>query len=128
MTVSEWSLGAAGPLLMREEREEAAWRDRARCAETDPEAFYPEKGEPTEPARRVCRNCEVRVQCLEYALANDERFGVWGGLSVQQRRRLKVGASTPIRDASGHIRGWAKPADVPAGETRRGEAQQRTAA
>jgi len=69
--------------------EEQEWQDRALCAETDPEAFFPEKGGSTREAKRICSGCEVRAQCLEYALAHDERFGIWGGLSERERRRLK---------------------------------------
>jgi WhiB family redox-sensing transcriptional regulator len=69
--------------------EELDWQERALCAETDPEAFFPEKGGSTREAKRVCSVCEVRVECLEYALANDERFGIWGGLSERERRRVK---------------------------------------
>ena len=65
------------------------WQDRALCAQTDPEAFFPEKGGSTREAKRVCRGCEVRAECLEYALGHDERFGIWGGLSERERRRLK---------------------------------------
>ena len=65
------------------------WQDRALCAQTDPEAFFPEKGGSTREAKRVCRGCEVRAECLEYALEHDERFGIWGGLSERERRRLK---------------------------------------
>ena len=54
-----------------------------------PEAFFPEKGGSTREAKRVCLSCDVRGECLEYALANDERFGIWGGLSERERRRLK---------------------------------------
>jgi WhiB family transcriptional regulator, redox-sensing transcriptional regulator len=68
---------------------ELSWQDRALCAQTDPEAFFPEKGGSTREAKRVCRSCEVRAECLEYALENDERFGIWGGLSERERRRLK---------------------------------------
>ena len=65
------------------------WQDRALCAQTDPEAFFPEKGGSTREAKRVCRGCEVRAECLDYALGNDERFGIWGGLSERERRRIK---------------------------------------
>jgi WhiB family transcriptional regulator, redox-sensing transcriptional regulator len=68
------------------------WQDRALCAQTDPEAFFPEKGGSTREAKKVCRGCEVRAECLEYALEHDERFGIWGGLSERERRRLKRGA------------------------------------
>ncbi len=65
------------------------WTARALCAQTDPEAFFPEKGGSTREAKRVCLSCEVRAPCLEYALGHDERFGIWGGLSERERRRLK---------------------------------------
>jgi len=68
---------------------ELSWQERALCAQTDPEAFFPEKGGSTREAKRVCLSCDVRGECLEYALAHDERFGIWGGLSERERRRLK---------------------------------------
>ena len=68
--------------------DDEAWQERALCAQTDPEAFFPEKGGSTREAKRVCTTCEVRQECLEYALLNDERFGVWGGLSERERRKL----------------------------------------
>ena len=70
---------------------EDQWQDRALCSQTDPEAFFPEKGGSTREAKRICLGCEVKDACLEYALANDERFGIWGGLSERERRRLKRG-------------------------------------
>lgn len=68
---------------------EMSWQERALCAQTDPEAFFPEKGGSTREAKKVCVSCEVRAECLEYALENDERFGIWGGLSERERRKLK---------------------------------------
>jgi WhiB family redox-sensing transcriptional regulator len=65
------------------------WQVEALCAQTDPEAFFPEKGGSTREAKRVCGRCDVRGDCLSYALAHDERFGIWGGLSERERRRLK---------------------------------------
>ncbi|WP_448061601.1 WhiB family transcriptional regulator [Cellulomonas hominis] len=65
------------------------WQERALCAQTDPEAFFPEKGGSTREAKKVCAGCDVRGECLEYALANDERFGIWGGLSERERRKIK---------------------------------------
>ena len=72
-----------------EPAEEPDWQERALCAQTDPEAFFPEKGGSTREAKRICSGCEVRAECLEYALANDERFGIWGGLSERERRKLR---------------------------------------
>ena len=68
---------------------ELGWQSDALCAQTDPEAFFPEKGGSTRDAKKVCAACNVRSQCLEYALSNDERFGIWGGLSERERRRLR---------------------------------------
>jgi WhiB family redox-sensing transcriptional regulator len=72
-----------------DELTELGWQERALCAQTDPEAFFPEKGGSTREAKKVCLGCDVRGDCLEYALAHDERFGIWGGLSERERRRLK---------------------------------------
>lgn len=66
-----------------------SWQAEALCAQTDPEAFFPEKGGSTNEAKLVCQCCLVRTECLDYALANDERFGIWGGLSERERRRLR---------------------------------------
>ncbi len=68
---------------------ELGWQTDALCAQTDPEAFFPEKGGSTRDAKKVCGACNVKAQCLEYALASDERFGIWGGLSERERRRLR---------------------------------------
>jgi len=68
---------------------ELSWQERALCAQTDPEAFFPEKGGSTREAKKVCLTCDVRSECLEYALGHDERFGIWGGLSERERRKLK---------------------------------------
>jgi len=66
-----------------------SWQERSLCAQTDPEAFFPEKGGSTREAHRACLSCDVRGECLEYAPLNNERFGIWGGLSERERRKLK---------------------------------------
>lgn len=76
-------------LLSGDPTQEAAWQDKALCAETDPEAFFPEKGTSSRGAKSICAACPVRHECLEYALANDERFGIWGGLSESERRIVR---------------------------------------
>ena len=82
------------------------WQDDAVCAQTDPEIFYPERGGSTREAKAVCQGCPVREQCLEEAVANDERFGIWGGLSERERRKIKIARrGTPRRDG----RGWSYP-------------------
>ena len=83
------SQGIAGLLGIGLEADAQSWQEQALCAETDPEAFFPEKGGSTREAKKICTGCEVKAECLEYALANDERFGIWGGLSERERRRLR---------------------------------------
>lgn len=68
--------------------EHPSWRDAALCREVDSDLFFPEKGQSTRPAKNVCRRCDVRAQCLAWAVEHDERFGVWGGLSTRERARL----------------------------------------
>lgn len=64
------------------------WMDDGLCAQTDPDMFFPEKGGSTKGAKKVCASCDVREQCLAFALKNEERFGIWGGLSERERRKL----------------------------------------
>lgn len=65
------------------------WTEGAMCAQTDPERFFPELGGTAADARKICSRCEVKAACLEYALKNNEPYGVWGGLTRQERRRMK---------------------------------------
>lgn len=77
--------------IVREESEDGPqrWQERANCLGVDPDLFFPERGASTREAKGVCRGCEVRVECLEYALDNGEKFGIWGGLSERERRRVR---------------------------------------
>lgn len=86
-----WGPASDIPLLVGlfDDPDQQEWQERALCAQTDPEAFFPEKGGSTREAKLICQGCEVRAECLDYALAFDERFGIWGGLSERERRRLK---------------------------------------
>jgi WhiB family redox-sensing transcriptional regulator len=65
------------------------WQERANCLGVDPDLFFPERGASTREAKAVCRGCEVRAECLEYALDHGEKFGIWGGLSERERRRVR---------------------------------------
>lgn len=91
-TISLWQQ-AAGLYSTDADEGELSWQADALCAQTDPEAFFPEKGGSTRDAKRVCSECPVREACLDYAMENDERFGIWGGLSERERRRLRKQAS-----------------------------------
>jgi len=68
---------------------EESWQLYANCLGVDPDLFFPERGASTKEAKAVCRACVVREDCLEYALDNSEKFGIWGGLSERERRRLR---------------------------------------
>ena len=65
------------------------WQRQANCMGVDPDLFFPERGASTREAKEVCRGCVVREDCLEYALANGEKFGIWGGLSERERRKIR---------------------------------------
>ena len=65
------------------------WMQKAACRGLDPELFYPQRGITTKEAKAVCDSCEVCALCLEYALVNGEKFGIWGGLAERQRRKLR---------------------------------------
>lgn len=70
------------------------WTRDALCAQIDPETWFPRKGHPaaSRAARAICHACPVEAECLEYALRHDERFGIWGGQTEAQRRKLKRAA------------------------------------
>ena len=81
-------------------RQQQDWQSRANCMGVDPDLFLPERGASTREAKEVCRGCVVREDCLEYALANGEKFGIWGGLSERERRRLRRARALSRRAAA----------------------------
>lgn len=76
----------------------AEWHLDALCAQVDAETFFPEKGGSHRDAKRICSGCPVRAECLQFSLDNDERFGIWGGLSGRERSRLRNGDLTVLSD------------------------------
>lgn len=65
------------------------WQEWALCRQVDNgDVFFPDKGGSTHQAKRICRDCIVRQECLDYAIRKDERLGIWGGLSAGERHRL----------------------------------------
>jgi len=66
-----------------------SWQTRANCMGVDPDLFFPERGASTREAKEVCRGCVVRESCLDYAISNGEKFGIWGGMSERERRRVR---------------------------------------
>jgi WhiB family redox-sensing transcriptional regulator len=86
------------------------WRERAACLSEDPELFFPiGKTGPAvlqlEEAKLVCQRCDVREQCLKWALENDVRFGVWGGLSEDDRSALKSRKAARERMGNAAVKG-----------------------
>lgn len=106
---------------LRGDRDQEDWQDLALCAETDPEAYFPEKGGSTAAAKATCDRCDVREQCLDYALTEDIHFGVWGGTSERERRKLRAerrAPKLPVTEASVTLlRDPARIAAVLAGDT-----------
>ncbi|MBV8560432.1 MAG: WhiB family transcriptional regulator [Acidimicrobiia bacterium] len=65
-----------------------SWRRKGACRGLDPAIFYPASEEDAEESKAVCATCPVREPCLEWALANREHDGVWGGATERERRRM----------------------------------------
>jgi WhiB family transcriptional regulator, redox-sensing transcriptional regulator len=71
----------------------ASWQERGRCTDLPSRKinalFFPERGGSTKAARALCSECCVKAECLEYALERKEAFGVWGGTSERDRRKIR---------------------------------------
>jgi WhiB family redox-sensing transcriptional regulator len=65
------------------------WQSFALCSEVDFDTFFPEKGGSTKEAKRICAECAVTEQCLEYAIVNDQRYGIWGGIAESERCEIR---------------------------------------
>lgn len=70
----------------------ADWRQLGLCAQVDPEAWFPGKGEAIQPAKRICARCDVKDPCLAWALDHHED-GVWGGTTTLERQRMRKAAA-----------------------------------
>lgn len=66
-----------------------SWQDAANCKGANADLFFPERGASTRTAKAICRECEVRADCLEFAIVTGEKFGIWGGMSERERRRVR---------------------------------------
>lgn len=80
--------------------DELSWQRLANCLGVDPDLFFPERGASTREAKEVCKGCVVRNECLDYALANGEKFGIWGGMSERERRRVRRARAGGERDGA----------------------------
>ena len=68
---------------------ELSWQDYANCRGADADLFFPERGASTRKAKAICHACDVKKECLDYAIVNGEKFGIWGGMSERERRRVR---------------------------------------
>ena len=66
-----------------------SWQDGANCKGANADLFFPERGASTRTAKGICRECNVRQECLEFAITTGEKFGIWGGMSERERRRVR---------------------------------------
>ncbi|MDH3729896.1 MAG: WhiB family transcriptional regulator [Acidimicrobiia bacterium] len=66
-----------------------SWQDLANCRGGNADLFFPERGASTRTAKGICKACVVRDDCLEFAITNGEKFGIWGGLSERERRKIR---------------------------------------
>jgi len=66
------------------------WQHEAACRGLSTELFFPARGEPLAPPQTVCAGCKVRAECFEHAVEARERFGIWGGTSERERRRIRI--------------------------------------
>ena len=89
MTADTGTAGAERPGPASADGQSIEWMRRANCLGCNPVRFFPTVGEAAAEAKAVCAGCTVRVECFEYAAANNERFGVWGGTTEKERRLLR---------------------------------------
>lgn len=68
---------------------EADWQSGAVCRGADPDVFFPAADADAAQAKAICAGCGVRIDCLAFAMASDQRHGVWGGLSEKDRAALR---------------------------------------
>jgi WhiB family transcriptional regulator, redox-sensing transcriptional regulator len=73
---------------------------RAACRGVDPELFFPGSDESAEPALRVCRSCPIEADCLAWALAKQETWGVWGGTTERRRRQILRARARGVQPAA----------------------------
>lgn len=77
------------------------WMQEAVCTQVDADLWFPDKGGSSRPAKNICRACPVQAECLEHALEAHELFGIWGGVSERDRRKLaRIALPTDTGDAA----------------------------
>jgi len=75
------------------------WRAHATCAQMDPDLFFAAGAIEHKVAKRICRSCPVRRECLAYAMEAPVDHGIWGGLTERERRRFRRRAGSDWRES-----------------------------
>ena len=79
---------------------ELSWQDYANCRGADADLFFPERGASTRKAKAICNACDVKGECLDFAIVQGEKFGIWGGMSERERRRVRRQRTVASRKVS----------------------------
>jgi WhiB family redox-sensing transcriptional regulator len=66
-----------------------SWHENAACRKVSPDLFFPEGATNIDAAKALCQSCEVRPDCLDFALTTGQEYGIWGGLEPSERKRRK---------------------------------------
>lgn len=69
--------------------DELHWMTEALCTQVPADVFFPEKGQSADDALMICEDCSVQFDCLQYAVETGQRFGIWGGMTERERRKIR---------------------------------------
>lgn len=78
-----------GVVIDKRDYDSMAWAEQGACRGSKSSLWFPEPGKNAPHALAICKECPVRAECLDYAMVNGERFGVWGGTTEKDRRKLR---------------------------------------
>lgn len=95
-----------------ESSEQVEWMNSGNCNNYEQSVMYPNDTAGVQAAKVICRSCVIRVECLEYALTNREKYGVWGGQSEGARRKILRLRSKPVSHAGGSANAAIEPAET----------------
>lgn len=80
---------SSAEIILGSRYESEEWKLDGVCRTVDPDMWFPEPPNSGFQAKKLCVRCPVKDECLDYAMTNNEKFGVWGGLSAHERKKLR---------------------------------------
>lgn len=106
--VPAWASASLSPVSALHDQAPPSWREDAACRHFPTDLFFPIGHGPraeaqANQAKLICNECPVRVECLQYALATNAQFGVFGGMSEEERRRARRNLSRQVRLSSASL-------------------------